>query len=176
MLSPNQVRRVFSSFDAFGSPFQPGITSRLLLHPADGLALTETQFESVAAAVAPSGTALRLLPDRGRPRPRPACLQTPSSTRSRSTRTVRTPALCDAGHLILENVVMSDSADRGVFDSQEFHALVGGPAPLVERFKAAYGRADTDPAAFIRAWEGNAERLRSDDSCMPGLLRHLRGS
>jgi hypothetical protein len=174
------MRRVFRSLDPFDEPFQPGVASRLVLFPTNGYTLEESQFAALARAAQAAGETEGI------------CVMTEfvdfsnppvqydharfsfSSFPSYAGLRVNVAGFNEPTPILLENAIISDRGEWGILFSQESHALLGGRPAFVEAFKSSYSRAESDLEKFIEARKRNAERMGSDISWMPKLLKHLR--
>jgi hypothetical protein len=167
------LRRLFSSLDAFDEPFRDSITSRILLYPTAGYILKEEQFKAIAAAsadvgedsaqcVITEGLTIDGLPSELE------CYPVPLNSYGEYK------TLTDSFPIMQENAMISVSGAWGLLISQEFHAVLGGSEHFINAFKRTYLAADSDMANFVLAWEGNAHRIGSDISWMARLLNHIK--
>lgn len=169
------LRRLFASLDAFGRPFTSALPARLLLCRTDGCMLRRDQFEALAAAAASVGdtdaTAIET-EDLNLDQP-PAVLE---QVRFSLGSYARYRQYRNDGHFLVENAIVPDTGRWAVLISQEWHALLGGQPEFVREFTRHYPPAAEDLRTFVTEWEGNASRIGSDISWLPGLLEHVRGA
>jgi hypothetical protein len=169
------LKKVFSSLNAFDSPFTVTCPSRVLIFPTRGYLLTDRQFNALATAAKSRGATSGLcvitealdlsdLPDKS-----PTHQIDFSSYMSYQK-------LGNEGCILQENAIISERGDWGVLISQEFHAVLGGSKEFVEVFKGSYPEIESDRQRFITAMHNEATRIGSDISWLPKLVSHLSES
>ena len=165
------LRRLFRSLDAFDTPFRPSVAVRMLLFPTNGFVLTQEQFGALASSVSHSRGECIVVITEGKDLDEPEVQfeHHPFHIESFQSYT----SLREQGFLEQENVITDVHGEWAVLISQESHALIGGPVVFVESFQAKYNGRHDDLNKFIRAWERNEQKIHSDISWMPKLLKHL---
>jgi hypothetical protein len=172
-MTTDLLHRLFKSFNAFDEPFTSAVPNRLLLFPTDGFILTETQFAAlaIAAAVVTGESGAICVPTEFL-----ELSNLPSHIEHMElglTSYSTYVTLRDEGPILVENAIVSKSGRWCALVSQESHAIVAGDEAFIRAFQASYADAPHDIDRFVQAWQGNAQRIGSDISWLPTLVKHI---
>ena len=162
--------KVFSSSNPFDEPLAPDVPARWLLYPV-GYGLWEPEWSVVAGHAVGAGQthAYVSLLEAG-----PDFVSVPHWRIGLVGESPYEVFHDEPGWLPISHAVYSASGTWGMMFSSEQHAVVGGPAGLVDALRHVVPEARDVRSRFIAAWRENAA-LGGDASWLPGFLRHIFG-
>jgi len=74
-----------------------------------------------------------------------------------------------------QNAVYSTEGRWGIICSDEDHALIGGPTPIIQGIQAAVPDLDARVKEFLSVWKHYHNRNRVNLGWIPGTLSHIYG-
>lgn len=166
-------RKVFASFDAYGTSFQPTIEHRAILE-ISGYAIDNWIWESLvrfSPIVSDEIVYFSMTDEFTGTTEFPYHYTVPLSEQNPYSASNKLGLF-----MISEHSIYPPSGTWGIITSDEFHAVVGGPLSLIEQlFKDSPKSEKEHQKAVMELWIYNRDKLGSDVSWMPSFLSHVYG-
>ncbi|MBU2703251.1 hypothetical protein Ga0466249_004391 [Sporomusaceae bacterium BoRhaA] len=161
-------RKVFKSNDPFGAMFQSTVEERLILCPIDGYHLNKKQFRALQnTLIAINENKIYLSEIEVE-----ECFSTEQCNHWEVPRITQyeeyllTP-------VILENALYSPNGKWGILISHEEHAVIGGTAEFLSKFKEVYDDWESGIANFQKKWQYNKKHYNADIEWLSKFVAHI---